>query len=230
MRPEPPACVAPHGRSDQHREFAHASDTIGANFGNRLQCCRIPASSRLPALPELSDEGRDDYSGGNSKRLRNLRHDVRCSPRSSLPRNAARSPPEPDGEIRSNEDQSEKSQVHDHGDRTILGQNVLQRFAHGCKDSLMESGTVDRDKIERIHSHRPVARTPVKMRSCHSPSRADETDLLTTLNGISRSDERLAQMEVRGDDTTAVIDVDDITRQKEIPHESDNTAIGRVNR
>ena len=63
------------------------------------------------------------------------------------------------------------------------------------------------------------------MRACHSPGCTDETNLLSASNGVTLRDERATQMEVAGHDAGAVIDVNDISGEKEIRDKSHNTAI-----
>ena len=63
------------------------------------------------------------------------------------------------------------------------------------------------------------------MRPGHAPSCADETNLLSASNGVTLSYQRATQMEVACHDAGTVIDVDDISGEKEIRDKLDNTAI-----
>ena len=68
------------------------------------------------------------------------------------------------------------------------------------------------------------------MRSGHSPSRADATNLLSAGNGVTLFHQRATQMEVAGHDAGPMIDVDDIPREKEIRNKCNNTPIRCVYR
>jgi len=63
------------------------------------------------------------------------------------------------------------------------------------------------------------------MRPGHSPSRSDETNLLSASNGVTLCHEGAAQMEVASHNAGAVIDVNDISGEKEIRGKCDNTTI-----
>lgn len=64
------------------------------------------------------------------------------------------------------------------------------------------------------------------MRPGHSTSRSNQADGLASLNSIAYCNERPAHVEVRGDDSIAVVNVDDIAREKEIVDESNDSAVG----
>jgi hypothetical protein len=68
------------------------------------------------------------------------------------------------------------------------------------------------------------------MRSSHSSSRTYQTYLLPPLDSVALRYQGLAQVEIRGDDSAAVIDVHDIAGKKKIADERDNSAIGRSHR
>ncbi len=61
--------------------------------------------------------------------------------------------------------------------------------------------------------------------SGHSPCSSDESDLLSPRDRVAHCHERFAEMEISGDDSTAVIDVDDIASQKEIVDERNDAAV-----
>lgn len=63
------------------------------------------------------------------------------------------------------------------------------------------------------------------MRPRDSPGIPDQTNLLTTANCIAGRDERPAEMEIRRHDSAAVIDIHDISGEKEVADERDYTAI-----
>ena len=65
----------------------------------------------------------------------------------------------------------------------------------------------------------------MQMRSCHAPCRSDETNLLSPSNSVTLCNQCATHVEVTGDNAGAMIDVNDISREKEIRHERDNTSI-----
>src|SRR6266705_792983 len=81
----------------------------------------------------------------------------------------------------------------------------------------------DCNEIERIHGQRSVTSTPVQMRSGHSPSRSDETNLLSASNRVTLRNQRATQMKVAGHNAGTVVDVNNIPGEKEIRDECDNT-------
>jgi hypothetical protein len=66
------------------------------------------------------------------------------------------------------------------------------------------------------------------MRTSHSSGGPDEPDLLAARNRISLRNQRAAQMEVAGDDTVAVVDVNDIARKKEVIDQRNDASIRRA--
>ena len=70
----------------------------------------------------------------------------------------------------------------------------------------------------------------MKMGTCHASGRSDKTDLLSPLDGLAFRDERFAEMEVARHNTTAVIDVHDITGEKEIVDQHYDAAVRRMHR
>jgi hypothetical protein len=68
----------------------------------------------------------------------------------------------------------------------------------------------------------------MEMRTGNATRRTDDADHLSPFHRISRCNEWLAQMEIGGHDTSAMIDIDDVSRQKEIVDERDDSAIGRA--
>src|SRR4051812_13928833 len=87
-----------------------------------------------------------------------------------------------------------------------------------------------RDQVERIHRHGAVTRRPVQMWSCDAPGVADQPDNLSALHGVASRHQRLAHVEVRGDYSAAVVDVDDIPGEKEPVDERNDSTIGRADR
>ena len=65
----------------------------------------------------------------------------------------------------------------------------------------------------------------MEVRAGHPSSRSDKSDALTALNRVACGDERLAEMEVSGYDTCAVIDVHDVAGEKEAVHERDDAPV-----
>jgi hypothetical protein len=68
------------------------------------------------------------------------------------------------------------------------------------------------------------------MRAGHSSGRSDESDLLSPFDRITDCHKRFAEVEIRGDDTSAVVDVDDVAGKKEIVDERNDTAVCRTHR
>src|SRR5690349_14680735 len=63
------------------------------------------------------------------------------------------------------------------------------------------------------------------------PSRSpNQPDQLAALNRIPDRDERLGQVEVSGDDTSAMVDVHDVAGEKEVVYQGDDTAVRGANR
>src|SRR6266581_3302870 len=83
----------------------------------------------------------------------------------------------------------------------------------------------DRKQVKRIYCVGTVPGCPVQMRSRHAPGVSDQSNDLTALHSVADGDQRLAQMEVRRDDATAVIDVDDVAGEKKVVDEADYSAI-----
>ena len=63
------------------------------------------------------------------------------------------------------------------------------------------------------------------MGSCDATRRTDKAYLLTLLHRITRRNKSFAQMKITGNDSGAVIDVDDIARKKEVIDESHDSTI-----
>ena len=70
----------------------------------------------------------------------------------------------------------------------------------------------------------------MQVRTSHPSRRSDESDSLPPHYRVARGYERLAQVEVSCDDTTAVIDVNNVTGEKEIVDESNDTTVCRAHR
>ena len=70
----------------------------------------------------------------------------------------------------------------------------------------------------------------MQVRAGHAPGRSDESDLLSPHDGIAHRHQRLAEVEVSGDDPTAVIDVNNVSSEKEIVDERHDTAVRRAHR
>jgi hypothetical protein len=66
----------------------------------------------------------------------------------------------------------------------------------------------------------------MQVRPGHAAGRPDQADNLSAGDGVPCGHECLAEVEVRGDQTAAVIDVDDIAREKEVVDQRDDAAIG----
>jgi hypothetical protein len=64
----------------------------------------------------------------------------------------------------------------------------------------------------------------------HASRRANETNLLSTLDGVPNGNRRLREVKVARDDSAAVIDVHDVARQEEIVDECHDTTIRRAHR
>ena len=65
------------------------------------------------------------------------------------------------------------------------------------------------------------------MRTSHSSSCTHQTYLLPPLDSVALRYQGLAQVEIRGNDSAAVIDIHDIPGEKKIADERDNSAISR---
>ncbi len=70
----------------------------------------------------------------------------------------------------------------------------------------------------------------MQVRSGHSPRRSDESDALSSRDRVAYRHERLAEMKVRGDDSTTVVDVNHIAGKKKIVDESNDSTIRREHR
>lgn len=70
----------------------------------------------------------------------------------------------------------------------------------------------------------------MEVRAGHSSCGPNESDLLSPLYGIPHCDEWFAEVEIRGHDASAVIDVNDIAGQEEVVDERDDAAVGSVHR
>ena len=68
------------------------------------------------------------------------------------------------------------------------------------------------------------------MRSSDASGSSNQADLLPALDGISGGNLRLAHMEVARHESIAVVDVDDVPREKEFGDERDDAAIRGVDR
>src|SRR5688500_281045 len=89
---------------------------------------------------------------------------------------------------------------------------------------------LDRNEIEWIHAERPVTSCPMEMGTGHASGRADESNLLSPLDGLAFRYVRPTQMKVSGHDAAAVIDVHDIPGEEESVHERDYAAVCRNHR
>jgi hypothetical protein len=65
----------------------------------------------------------------------------------------------------------------------------------------------------------------MEVRASHSSRRSNEPDSLSPNHGIADGHQWLAQVKIRGDDPATVIDVDDVSCQKEVVDERDDAAI-----
>ena len=70
----------------------------------------------------------------------------------------------------------------------------------------------------------------MEVRASHSSCRSDEPDLLSSLYGIAYRHKCLAEVEVSSNDSSAVIDVNDIAGQEKVVDERDDTAVRRIHR
>ena len=59
---------------------------------------------------------------------------------------------------------------------------------------------------------------------------AHQSDDLPAPHGVTDSDQSFAQMKIRCDDATTVIDVDDVAGEKKVVDEHDDSAIGNPHR
>ena len=81
-----------------------------------------------------------------------------------------------------------------------------------------------------IHGDRAVARGPMEVRAGHPSGRSDKSDLLSPHDRVADRHERLAEVEVRGDDSAAVVNVNDVAGEKEVVDERDDAAVRRAHR
>jgi len=65
----------------------------------------------------------------------------------------------------------------------------------------------------------------MQVRSGHSPRRSDESDPLSSRDRVAYRHERLAEVKIRSDNSTTVIDVNHIAGEKEIVDESNDSAV-----
>ncbi len=68
----------------------------------------------------------------------------------------------------------------------------------------------------------------MQVRSGHSSRSSDESNLLPSYDRVAYRYQRLAEMKVCGDDSTTVVDVNDVTGEKEIVDERNHSAVGRA--
>jgi hypothetical protein len=66
----------------------------------------------------------------------------------------------------------------------------------------------------------------VEVRTSHTSGLSDESDGLSARNSVANSNERLAEVEVAGHKTGAMVDVHHVSREEEILDEGDDAAIG----
>src|SRR5438105_8294200 len=65
----------------------------------------------------------------------------------------------------------------------------------------------------------------MQVRTRHTPGISDQSDDLTALHSVANSHQRLAQVEVRRDNATAVIDVDDVAGEEKVVDERDYSTV-----
>jgi hypothetical protein len=68
------------------------------------------------------------------------------------------------------------------------------------------------------------------MRAGYASGRTDESYLLSSLYGVTDCDERPAEMEIASDDSSAMVDVNDIAGQEEIVDQCNDTAVCGIHR
>src|SRR5690606_11767923 len=73
-----------------------------------------------------------------------------------------------------------------------------------------------------------VAHDPVEVRPGHAPGRADLSDLLPGLDRVALGDVDFAEVEVRGHEPGAVVDVDDVPAEEELVDDAHDPTGGRV--
>src|SRR5438067_4596015 len=98
----------------------------------------------------------------------------------------------------------------------------------GIPSSAVPSG-IEGEQVGRVDGDSAIPRAPVQMRTGHAARLTDESDQLAARDGVSCRDELLAHMEVRGDDSSAVIDVHDTSGEIEIVDERDDATIRGAN-
>ena len=68
----------------------------------------------------------------------------------------------------------------------------------------------------------------MQVRAGHSSRSSDESNLLSPHDRVAYRHKRLAEMEVCGDDSTTVVDVNDVTGEKEVVDERNHSAVRRA--
>src|SRR5436305_1338219 len=76
-------------------------------------------------------------------------------------------------------------------------------------------GGVDRQQVQGIYRQGPVPRGPMEVRARNSPCSARQGDYLTSRYSVAHGHQRLAEMEIAGDNPTTVGDVDHSPGKKE---------------
>src|SRR5690606_15760657 len=89
---------------------------------------------------------------------------------------------------------------------------------------------LDARQRQPIHVDPAVAHDPVQVRPGHAAGRADLADLLAGVDGVAPGDRRLAQVEIRGHEAGAVVDVDDVAAEEEFVDDAHDAPRGRVDR
>src|SRR5690606_22782221 len=89
---------------------------------------------------------------------------------------------------------------------------------------------LDAGERQPVHADPAVAYDPVQVRPGHAPGRADLSDLLPGLDRVALGDRHLAEVEVRGHESGAVVDVDDVPAEEELVDDAHDAAGGRVDR
>jgi hypothetical protein len=82
-------------------------------------------------------------------------------------------------------------------------------------------------QAERVNGERAVARAPMQVGACNSAGSAYQANLLPASDGVAGRDETFAEVEISGDDTTSVIDVQNVAGEKESIHQRDHAAVSR---